>query len=50
MSGNDAVDNYKELLLANILVTKKHQVKLKPALIVEIGCNALNHPFLKRFR
>ena len=36
--------NMKENFLVNILMGKKHQVKLKHTWIAEIWFNALNHP------
>ena len=39
--------NTKEAFLANILMMKKHLVKLKQTWMTEIRFNVLNHPIKK---
>ena len=39
--------NVKEVFYANILMMKKHQVKIKQTLIIEIGLSVLSHPIQK---
>ena len=40
--------NIKEMFLANILMMREHQVKLKQTLIVEIGFSVLNYPIERK--
>ena len=42
--------NIKEMFLANILMMREHQVKLKQTLIVEIGFSVLNYPIQRKIK